>query len=742
MNDGTRDSVSTDSVMNKLRSRFEKAGLGGGAANRQRLQEKRLSSTRSSEAIQALKERMSSMKASGQIGGSSSGPAPGGVAEALKQRLSRTMSGEGSTINLMSGKGPVPGGVAEALKQRLSRTISGEGATLIAHGRQPSNHHHSRLSRTMSGESSDSNLLLADASKITTQLKTYLKLSQTMDPSFVINEKARAEISAACRLHSKSLTVAQLAVKCLKILVDKITPTKRAAVFADIMKKFDDVEKLVNSYAHDTAFAENYLGLILGMLARDEDIAKQMDRAIYNADLLFLKNKHPDNPNVQKMYTQITSIIQKYQAAQAKQQQNVQKEPQGYQANQQSKYLSSHKRSQSDLDAAAVDVWASESLVDDLLDDGTSGGNLLDWEDEQAISGEAANAASVASPQKVGERAEGQPKPKKPVAPRVYTAQRLKELQMQNTQKEQTIQAYNQELSKLQEELTKIQIAYQADKEIHASFLATMQETEVKFKEEIQKLKKENEEYRTQEMELRETSRKLQAEMDGIKIEMNDKNQQFEQMKNMVSQQMNEAKGHYIGVRQELEGTKAQLSALQEELVATENKLATTQQHLEGKQKDYSELQSQYREMQKLYEDSRVRSANLETQYNTIRADLSSKLATYQQELAKGQNDVRVAIQMRETFKAQVMKLKMENSQLLNKISVLERARNESTKTSTELEHLKAKNAELKARMFDLMNKADGGEELKKLQDINAKLKKEKQELIQMTEMLLQQNEG
>merc|ERR1719410_1162567 len=159
-------------------------------------------------------------------------------------------------------------------------------------------------------------------------------------------------------------------------------------------------------------------------------------------------------------------------------------------------------------------------------------------------------------------RPEGQQKAEQPApaAPRVYTARKLKELQLQNTQKEETIRAYNQELSKLQEELTKIQIAYQADKEIHASFLATMQETEVKFKEEIQKLKKENEEYRTQEMELRETSRKLQAEMDGIKIEMNDKNQQFEQMKNMVSQQMNEAKGHYIGVRQELEGTKAQLS--------------------------------------------------------------------------------------------------------------------------------------------------------------------------------------
>lgn len=739
----SRDSVGgndTESVMNKLRSRFERAGLGGGASGgagdqpktKNRLSERargRLSSTRSSEAIMALKERMASMKSSqGMSGMSGASPAPGGVAEALKQRLSRTMSGEGSTMNLMG----------ETRSRRAS----------ASHGRQSSGHHHSRLSRTMSGEPSDSNLLLADASKITTQLKTYLKLSQTMDPSFVINEKARAEISEACRLHSKSLLVAQLAVKCLKILVDKITPTKRAAVFADIMKKFDDVEKLVNSYAHDTQFAENYLGLILGMLARDEDIAKQMDRAIYNADLLFLKNKHPDNPNVQKMYTQITSIIQKYQeAAQAKQQQNVQKEPLGYQANQQSKrgsQLYAHKRSQSDLDAAAVDSWASESLVDDLDLDGTAGGNLIDWEDEQAISGEAnaANAAAgAASPQKAGERAEGQPKPKKPVHPRMYTAQRLQELQMINTQKEQTIQAYNQELSKLQEELTKIQIAYQADKEIHASFLATMQETELKFKEEIQKLKKENEEFRTQESELRETSRKLQVEMDSIKIEMNDKNQQFEQMKNMVSQQMSEAKGHYIGVRQELEGTKAQLSALQEELVATENKLATTQQHLEGKQKDYSELQSQYRDMQKLYEDSRVKSANLETQYNTIRADLSSKLATYQQELAKGQNDVRVAIQMRETFKAQVMKLKMENSQLLNKISVLERARNESTKTSTELEHLKGQNAELKARMFDLMNKESGGEELKKLQNINAKLKKEKQELIQMTEMLLQQNE-
>merc|ERR1712176_906345 len=138
--------------------------------------------------------------------------------------------------------------------------------------------------------------------------------------------------------------------------------------------------------------------------------------------------------------------------SQAKQQQSVQKEPSdGMQARQSrpsgknpqrrratgQKIIGEHgdkfsfatQRSQSDLDAAAVNSWASESLVDDLDLDDTAGGNLLDWEDEQAISGEAAvSAADVASPEKAaGERAEGQPK-KKSALPRVYTAQRLKEL--------------------------------------------------------------------------------------------------------------------------------------------------------------------------------------------------------------------------------------------------------------------------------------------------------------------------
>merc|ERR1712168_1731928 len=94
-----------------------------------------------------------------------------------------------------------------------------------------------------------------------------------------------------------------------------------------------------------------------------------------------------------------------------------------------------------------------------------------------------------------------------------YNPERLKQLEMTNAKKDQTIKAYNVELNKLQEELTKLQIAYSADKEIHASFIKTMHETDLKFKAEIDSLKRENETLRTSENELREQCEALNAEM-------------------------------------------------------------------------------------------------------------------------------------------------------------------------------------------------------------------------------------
>merc|ERR1719285_1004527 len=376
-------------------------------------------------------------------------------------------------------------------------------------------------------------------------------------------------------------------------------------------------------------------------------------------------------------------------------------------------------RTTSDLDAEAVDEWAAGDLLGDMA------GELVSWDSDDGDES-VTNVQKSLSPSK----------------PRTYTARRLKELQMQNAQREQSLTAHSEALAKLQQDYEKMQNQYQADETIYATFVTSKQEAEKKFKEEIAKLKQENEMIKVTETDVCEQASTLVAEMEIVQLEMNEKNKQFENMKAMITQQMNQAKGHYVGVRQRLEDAKAQLTALQDKLLETENKLTATQKEQEKKVDDYNNLQTTYQAKQREYEESRIKAANLENRFNTIRADLSSKIATNHQELAKGQSDIRLAHQMHGTFKSQLMKLKMERTAMLKSIQALQSLNTEGNRIDKQLRHLKKENVDLKARLGDLIKKDVAGDKLKRYQLINEKLKKEKAELVQMTEMLLSRTQS
>jgi len=376
-------------------------------------------------------------------------------------------------------------------------------------------------------------------------------------------------------------------------------------------------------------------------------------------------------------------------------------------------------RTQTDMDAQAIDEWAADDLLENL------DGDLVSWDDD--------GDGSHSKP--------GNPTPRLSKT-RTYTARRLKELQMQNAQRKQTLIAHKEALQKLQADYEKLQNEYQADKTLYASFLTSAQETEKQFKDEIAKLKNENDIIKTTEVDLSEQAAKISAEMNSVQAEMNEKKKQFENMKAMVTQQMNEARGHYVGVRQRLEDAKAQLLKIQDRLLETENQLTATQKEQEKKIEEYNELQTTYQSMQREYEESRMRAANLENRYNTIRSDLSAKIATNNQELAKGQSDIRLAHQMHGTFKGQLMKLKIENTAMKKNIHTLQNSNSEGNRIDNQLRQLKKENTDLKARLSDLIKKDAGGDKLRRLQAINVKLKKEKSELLQMTEMLLAKTEA
>jgi len=629
------------------------------------------------------------------------------------------------------------------------------------------------LRGTLTDDSSASNSLIRGGSsirsgksfvmnsetKMTTQLRTYLKLSQSMGPIFVLNGKKRQNIFEAIKIYHRNENIAQLSVTCLELLAQK---SDDKAVFLEIMKNFGNLAALVGTHLTNADFAKNFLSLVVFIIKKNKTEISQLDDPAYVETFRQIRDEHPSNPDIQDLYMILSdklglqktgvdsnfatprgSIHEKEEeggSALRSLRRRIQEKLALGLADSQSSGLedssilptgspSPVKASQDrssvnflgktkSMDAQELEEWAADDLMDNM------DGDLVSWDSDGEDSVNIRKARERHSKS------------------RTYTARRLKELQMQNAQREQSVMAHKEALSKLQNDYEKMQNQYQADKTVYTSLLASMQEAEKKFKEEISKLKEKNELIKITETEVSKEAETLFAERNAVQTEMDEKNQQFENMKAMVTQQMNEAKGHYVGVRQRLEDAKAQLAILQDRLMKTDNKLTATQKEHEKKVQEYNNLQTTYQTKQRAYEESRIKAANFENRYNTIRADFSSKIATNHQELAKGQSDIRLAHQMHGTFKSQLMKLKMERTGMLKRIQALQSLNNEGNRIEIELKHLKKENVDLKARLGDLIKKDVAGDKLRKYQMINVRLKKEKAELVQMTEMLLDRTES
>jgi len=625
------------------------------------------------------------------------------------------------------------------------------------------------MSATLVSKSSirGKSIVLSDEKKMATQLRTYLKLSQSMGPMFVLSDKKKREnIFHAIKVYHKNENITRLSVSCLELLAGK---TDDKAVFEEIMKNFGNLAALVGTHVTNVDFSRDFLSLAVHIIKKDKSAMPQFDDPAYLETFRQINNEHPSDPDIQNYYMILSdklgiqkqgidssfntprgSIYEKAETNSAldKLRRRIQavipnakiglNSQDSLSTAYESSILPSNSprrksienlerksvtliRTETD-DNRALDEWAAE----DLLDTYECEGDLVSWDDD----GDDNNV-------KPGKSKET---PRKSKA-RTYTARRLKELQMQNAQRDETVIAHKNALSRVKEDYEKVQNEYQADKTLYASFFTSMQETEKKFKEEIAKLKSENDLIKTTEAELSEQALKLRSEMNTVQGEKNEKKKQFENMKAMVTQQMNEAKGHYVGVRQRLEDAKVQLSKIQEALLETENKLTATQKEQEKKLEEYNELQTSYQMKQREYEESRMKAANLENRFNTIRSDFSTKIATNHQELAKGQSDIRLAHQMHGTFKAQLMKLKMENTAMKKSIHALQSSNTEGNRIDNHLKQLNKENTDLKARLKDLIKKDAGGEKLSRVKAINKKLKKEKSELMQMTEMLLARTE-
>jgi len=576
-----------------------------------------------------------------------------------------------------------------------------------------------------------------DELKVVSELQTYLDhLWDSTEPASITNTRAREEVFDAMKKYKNSVHVAELVVTCIKMFVDKSKESGK--VFYEVIKNFSDLVEIVRTHKSNLNVCKDFLHLVAKMMNRDKIFVQQLIKENWHETFVLLKDEHPSNTKVQDLYQTVVTSISMARHSSQQQVGNSNASRQLAQVRSQPYSKEAHSfEVQTNRDKIEVEKWAKGSLLDDLdvECEETFGEVVVDSEVDvpgvqgmisrtRAVTGNNPDASSLAPSLGCDRRGEGEP-----VNPRSYIqkcnnpSQMVTELAQQISEKDQTIQVYNNDLNKLQEELRKIKMEYDAEKEVNKAIVESMQNSELKLKEEVTNLKNDKEMLKNRESELSEGMSNAQKELNAMREEISEKDERFESMKQVVSKQMNEAKGHYIGVRQELEDTKVRLSKLQENMVLKENKIVALKLQLEEKIQEHTALQIQNREIQKNYEDTSTHAAKLETQYNTVRAEL----ANYHQRLAKQQSETRQATEMRDMFKKQVTALRMKNGELLQHINKLEQKRSNDDLTGQEVSRLKKENGDLKAILFDMGN----------LKVRNQTLEKEKKELIKMTEMLL-----
>jgi len=611
---------------------------------------------------------------------------------------------------------------------------------------------------------------MTDEMKTVCQLKTYLKLCRSLGPNHVLKMEKRKNIFSAIGQYHENRNVAGLSVNLLEMLAAK---TEEEAVFSEIMRNFGNVAFLVSTHKTNLDFSLNFMKLVVQIIQKEQNSELQLDDPAYEETFFQIRDQHASNNDIQELFkiisdklgiekreltfnesgTQIENLrgegddvfdIQPYRpvidhipSTTKRMGLNVADSTCFGYGNWYSPLADqphNHKRNEvtekeettstkSESEAHPEDEWVDEDWIEEL------DGDLVSWDSDGDDESSVKLMTSFADTKEQRTFAD-------PNVQRICSQQRLKELQMQNTQREQTLLAYKEALSKQQQYILKFQKEHQSAIVTNTSAKNFMAETEKKSKEEIAKLKRENERLVRTEKDLGKQSGTLVTLIENIQAEKIDQNKQFEKMKAKVAQQMATAKEHYIGIRQRIEAAKKELANLRDRLEETENKLTASRKEQDEKFMEHIDLHRTYQAKQKEYEKSREIATNLDNSYRSTKLEISSKIATAHQELAKGRSDIRLAYHMQGTFKANILKLKMERTALQKGIQAFQGRNSKDDQIEYQLDNLKKENTELKERLTDLYNKVVGGEDLERLQVSNKKLKVEITELKQMTDAL------
>jgi len=265
-----------------------------------------------------------------------------------------------------------------------------------------------------------------------------------------------------------------------------------------------------------------------------------------------------------------------------------------------------------------------------------------------------------------------------------------------------TIMQYQIDIQALGTQLSQMQLSYQADQEVHRSFQTRLQESEATYRREKIESQQKIGTLEQVNSSLTEQVAKLKQENKEKEIRIQRKNQEFEQMKTMVSNQMDQARAHFLSLQQEHVNVKNLNTTLQDTAKSARDRAMQLEENLRHRNQELEEAQSQVNMWQSKCQTAQQELVSLQADNNKLTHGKNEAYSKLQEEHGKLVNQHQNLFQLNDVLKQQFVNLKMEYSKLQHQ-----------TQSNLEVYKLQAK---------------------------ITKLEKEKAELLNMTEVLLQQH--
>jgi len=271
------------------------------------------------------------------------------------------------------------------------------------------------------------------------------------------------------------------------------------------------------------------------------------------------------------------------------------------------------------------------------------------------------------------------------------------------------IAQYQMDIQTLGNQLSQIQLEYQADKEVHGSLMKRLTKVEqqkhrihIESQQKIVALENNNK-------ELKEELQEVKTSSTGYNELVNQKEVEFEQMKVMVSNQMDQARSHYLALKAEYETKSSLTDMLNGQLTDSKARIHTLEELLHSAKTD-----AENHRMEASTWRSKCETAEQDLiMFRTDNADTAQKshaeIQKIQEENVNLKNEFQRLWNLQQTLKQQYLTLKMDHAHLKEKsltnpemmslrrrVGELEKEKNELIEMSDQiLNELTAKETEL-----------------------------------------------